>query len=369
MKIGTCVAKPGKMSFGHLEVMTHFDGTPERLPVIIAAGRHDGPCFWVTGNIHGDEYVGLLAVQGGVTRALADRLDDLHGTVVALPTLNPAGLRVGRREAYYDPTTDPNRTFPDANPYADAEPAEGEDDDTPTPYEVVSNVYFELMRQTAHYHVDLHAMSIQSTPFTLVDHLLYHGEDDRPRMEKLSAEMHSLARAFGVPVINEFPSRKYIKNRLHRSTGGAAVHVLGIPSITPELGMGGDVEPKALRAGIAGVHNALVWAKMLPDDPIIIDWIPQPDLGYPVRREPHPRPTVTGIAAKLVAPGDVLRAGDPVAELRDIWGRPLGDNGYLRTGKDGWVLNLRPGVGVYPNRAIIDLAVRDDDPLVLPWPK
>ena len=127
--------------------------------------------------------------------------------------------------------------------------------------------------------------------------------------------------------------------------------------------------PKALRAGIAGIHNALVWAEMLPDDPIAIDWIPHPDLGYPVRREPHPRPAVTGIAAKLVAPGDVVRAGDPVAELRDIWGRPLGDDGYLRTEKDGWVLNLRPGVGVYPNRAILDLAVRDDDPLALPWPE
>jgi hypothetical protein len=33
------------------------------------------------------------------------------------------------------------------------------------------------------------------------------------------------------------------------------------------------------------------------------------------------------------------------------------------------VLNLRPGVGVYPNRAILDLAVRDDDPLALPWPE
>jgi uncharacterized protein len=203
MKIGTCVAKPGKMTFGYLDVMTHFDGTPERLPVVIAAGRHDGPCFWVTGNIHGDEYVGLLAVQGGVTRALADRLDDLRGTVVALPTLNPSGLRVGRREPYYDPATDPNRTFPDANPHADPELAEGEDDDTPTPYEAVSNVYFELMRQTANYHIDLHAMSIQSTPFTLIDHLLYNGEEERARMEKLAAEMHGLARAFGVPVIKK----------------------------------------------------------------------------------------------------------------------------------------------------------------------
>lgn len=369
MKIGTCTAKPGKMTYGYLEVMTHFDGTPERLPVVIAAGRHDGPCVWVTGNIHGDEYVGLLAVQSGVTRALTNRLGELHGTVVALPTLNPAGLRVGRREPYYDPTTDPNRTFPDANPHAEPDLADSEDDDNPTPYEVISNIYFELIRQTANYHIDLHAMSIQSTPFTLRDHLLCNGEADRPRMEKLAAEVDALARAFGIPIINEFPSRKYIKNRLHRSTSGAIVHVLGIPSITPELGMGGDVEPKALRAGIAGIHNVLVWAKMLPDDPIAIDWIPQPDLGYPVRREPHPRPSVAGIAAKLVTPGDVLRAGDPVAELRDIWGRSLGEDGYLRTEKDGWVLNLRPGVGVYPNRAIIDLAVRDDDPPVLPWPK
>jgi predicted deacylase len=212
-------------------------------------------------------------------------------------------------------------------------------------------------------------MSIQATPFTLVDHLLYNGEEERPRMEKLAAEIHSLARAFGIPVVNEFPSRKYIRSKLHRSTGGAAGHVLRIPSITPELGMGGDVESKALRAGVAGIHNALVWAKMLPDDPIAIDWIPQPDLGYPVRREPHPRPNMSGIVAKLVEPGDIVRAGDPVAELRDIWGRPLGEDGYLRTEKEGWVLNLRPGVGVYPNRAIMDLAVRDDDPLVLPWPE
>lgn len=43
-KIGTAQAKPGTMSYGWLEVLTHFDGTPERLPVVIACGRHDG---WV----------------------------------------------------------------------------------------------------------------------------------------------------------------------------------------------------------------------------------------------------------------------------------------------------------------------------------
>jgi predicted deacylase len=368
IQIGTAEARPGEMTFGWLEVLRHFDGTPERLPVVIAAGRHDGPCLWITGNIHGDEYVGLLAVQGGVTQGLARRLHELHGTVVAIPTLNPAGLRVGRRQPYYDSGTDPNRTFPDAD-QQDAVPSEDEEG-RPTPYELVSSIYFEKLRETASYLIDLHAMDIQAVPFTIRDHVLYKGEEHRADAEALSAQVEGLARAFGLPVVNEYPARKYLRSKLHRSTAGAAVHVAGIPAITPELGMGGDVEPLALRAGIAGIHNALVWAQMLRDEPVAIDWVPQPDLGYPVRREGHPRPKQAGVVHKLVRPGETVRAGQPVAELRDIWGRPLGDDGgLLRTAHDGWVINLRSGVAAYPNNVIMDLAIRDDEPLVEPWPE
>jgi len=376
LRIGTCEARPGKMTIGYLEMMTHFDATPERLPVVIACGREDGPCLWVTGNIHGDEYVGLLAIQSAVTQGLAKRLRDLRGTVVALPTLNPAGLRVGRRQPYYDARTDPNRTFPDAtktDPNVShetlAEENETDEEAYPTPYTTVSERYFDLMRASASYLIDLHAMDIQATPFTIRDHVLYRGEDQRPAAERLAAQVDGLARAFGIPVVNEYAAKKYVAQKLHRSTAGAALHVAGIPAITPELGMGGDVEPLALRAGIAGIHNALVWAGMLPDPPIVIDWIAQPELGYPVRRESHPRAEAAGVFHKLVRPGEVVFKDQPVAELRDIWGRPLGnDHGFIRTQKDGWVLSLRSGVGVYPGQPVMDIAVRDDDPLVEPWP-
>ncbi len=381
LRIGTCEARPGKMSFGYLEVLTHFDGTVERLPVVIACGKEEGPCLWVTGNIHGDEPVGLVVIQSAVTQGLAKRLRDLRGTVVALPTLNPAGLRVGRRQPYYDARTDPNRTFPDAAKVSDdvsreTSGASQNEDDTeedeayPTPYVAVSERYFDLMRASANYLIDLHAMDIQATPFTIRDHILYRGEEQRPAAERLAAQVDGLARAFGIPIVSEYTARKYIAQKLHRSTAGAAAHVAGIPAITPELGMGGDVEPNALRAGVAGIHNALVWAGMLPDAPIVIDWIAQPDLGYPVRCEPHPRASAAGVFHKLVRPGEVVFKDQPVAELRDIWGRPLGDDrGFIRTQKDGWVLSLRSGVGVYPGQAIMDLAVRDDDPLVEPWPE
>jgi predicted deacylase len=351
------------MTFGRLEILRHVDGGAEELPVVIACGKRDGPCLWVTANIHGDEYVGLLAVQRAVTRDLAGRLGELRGTVVALPTLNPAGLRVGRRQAYYDPNTDPNRTFPDASA------GEIDDDEPPSPYAQASAVYFELLRQTATYLIDLHAMDIQATPFTIRDHVLYRDEERRAEAERLAGRLDSLARAFGLPVVNEYGAKKYLKRRLHRSTAGAALHVAGILAITPELGMGGDVDPLALSAGIAGVYNALVWAEMLPDDPVTIDWIPQPDLGYPVTRLPHPLVPEPGIVNALVRPGEIVRSGQPVAELTDIWGRPLGEDGLIRTEHEGWVLSLRSGAQGHRHRPVMDLAILDDEPLVQRWPE
>jgi predicted deacylase len=279
-------------------------------------------------------------------------------------------MRLGIRQPYYDRSTDPNRTFPDAAS-ADREMLDVEEDEEehPTPYEQASGKYFEVLRETATYLIDLHAMDVQATPFTIRDHVLYRGEEQRSAAENLAARLDGLARAFGIPVVNEYAARKYVKQKLHRSTAGAALHVAGIPAITPELGMGGgDVDPNALRAGIAGIHNVLVWAEMLPDAPVAIDWIPQLDMGYPVRRWPHPRAAQAGIVHRMVRPGEIVRAGQAVAELRDIWGRPLAD-GMIRSQKDGWVLNLRPGVAAYCNRPVMDLAVRDDEPLVEPWPE
>lgn len=178
-----------------------------------------------------------------------------------------------------------------------------------------------------------------------------------------------ILRAFGIPEVNEYAARKYLTSQLHRSTAGAALHVAGIPAITPELGMGGDVEPRALRAGVAGIHNVMIWTGMLPGDPTVVNWISQPDLGYAVRREPHPRPPVAGIIEKLVTPGELVCIGQPVAQVHDILGRAAGeDDGLLRSLKDGRVINLRSGTGVYPGHAVMDFAVRDDCPLVEPWP-
>lgn len=359
-QLGTATARPGEISFGYLEVVELPTGISERAPVVLACGRGDGPTFWFTGNIHGNEYTGLLAIQRAITERLAGELDQLRGTVVAVPSLNPAGLRVSKRQPYFDPSTDPNRTFP-------GQKKEQSEEDFPTPYEQFSIRLTEAIRASADYLVDLHCAHLRSVPFTIRDRLFYRDEAGRARAEKLSEQIDGLAQAFGLPVVNEFSAKKYLSEELHRSTGGVAVHELGIPSITPELGASEFVDPLALRAAIAGIRNALLWAGMLDGEPERIDWIPQPQLGFPVRRESHPRAPASGIAHALCNPGDLVRAGDALFEVRDIWGRSNGD-GVVCSEHDGWVIGLRGHVAVYKHVSLATLAVRDEEPLVAQWP-
>ncbi len=365
-ELGTARATRGAMSFGYLEMLELPTGITERLPVVLACGRRDGPTFWVTANIHGNEYTGLLAVQRAITEQLAGQLDRLRGTVVAVPTLNPAGLRVSKRHPYFDEETDPNRTFPTKK-----KAEEEQDEDPPTPYEQFSTRLYALMLASADLHVDLHCAHLRSIPFTIRDRVLYHKEEEREEALRLAERVEGLARAFGLPVVTEFSAKRYLREKLHRSTGGALVHEARIPSITPELGATSFVDPAGLRAAIAGVRNVLIWAEMLEGEPEKITWIPQPDLGYPVRRETHPYSPASGIAWTLRQLGEVVHPGEPIAELRDIWGRPMtaaGGDGLIRSEQEGWIIGFYSEVAVYRNSPIATLAVRDDEPLIARWP-
>jgi hypothetical protein len=57
-----------------------------------------------------------------------------------------------------------------------------------------------------------------------------------------------------------------------------------------------------------------------------------------------------------------------VAEVRDLWGRPLGD-GWLRAEHDGFVIGRSHGIFYYPGDAVLGMAIRDDAPLVAPYPE
>jgi hypothetical protein len=286
----------------------------------------------------------------------------LRGTVVAMPALNPAGLRTLQRQAYYH-DGDPNRLFPDGRtrqPDPDQAP--------PSALEQAYRRLFEDLRASANYFFDLHCISIGSLSFVFRDRVLYRQGDAaaRQRAEATSTQMEAMARAYGHTLIADYSVGKYIDEKLHRSTSAALAMLAGIPALTAELSSSYTPQPEIVNASLAGLRNVLRWAGMLPGDPEPITGIKIVDPGFPTRRRSVARVTQPCFAHHLVEPGDVVKIGDPLVEMRDAWGRVLGT---LTSEYDGFVISRPRGILFYPGEATLLLAIRDDEPLVGEYPE
>lgn len=348
---GDMVVAPGELAHGWFELAALSTGHVERLPVTILHGRAPGPVLWLTANIHGDEVTGLSVVHALVG---ADLLSELRGTIVAIPTLNPAGLHTRRRESFLD-RRDPNRLFPG---FPD-EP--GADHERPSVLEVgYARLFAELRR--ADLLVDLHCYGLRAGCFVIRDRVLWRREDERPEALELARRLEQLCAWTHLPIVNEVPARRYLDAKLHRSTSGAALLQAKIPAITVELGLTGGVDPAARAIGIAAVLNVLRGAGMLPGQPAPIAGLRVPPLPFPVMRDLVPRARATGILHYLVEPGDVVRIGDRLATLSDIHGRPFA-GGEILAEHDGWILALPRGAVCFEGEAVVHMAVRDDGPL------
>lgn len=356
LAVGTAEAAPGELARGHLTVTDLPTGGTEDLPVLVANGTADGPRLWLTGAVHGDEVTGLAAVQDALDERLPERLT---GQVVAVPAVNPAGLRRTERTSYYG-GDDPNRYFPD--PEVDAEDRVR----PPRVQERIDRRLYEAFTETAPADalLDLHTAQIGSAPFVIRDRVLYGTVRDEAAAEALSEALGALAAALEVPVVREYEPAEYVDQSLQRSTAGAALNNAGIPALTLELGTHGVVDERQRALGVAAVYRAMVHLGLLDDVP---GWAPDRSasgpVSYPVRRAVHPHTDTAGLVRHRVEPGDVLEAGDTVAEVVAPTGE---ERATVATEHDGYVLGRSEGVAAYEGDALASLAVRDDGALVAP---
>jgi predicted deacylase len=365
LTVGTAQASPGQVVYGWFDAVGLPTGEADRFPVMIAQGRHDGPTLWVTGSIHGNEHTGMASIHHLMTPELAG---DLRGTVVGIPTLNPAGMRIQERRPYYE-LSDPNRLFP--KPLAGPR----DPDDVPSAIELAYERLFEVIRDTADFLVDLHNAYIGSIPFSFRDPVFFTEPTKAPSLrtreeaEALQARTGEMLAAFGFSMINEFVTDAYLRNNLHRSVSGAALNTASIPAFTSELGSFLHLDKGVVESTVAGLRNVMRWAGMLAGEMEPITQIPVVNAGYPVRRHLHPRVPEAGIICPLLREGEIFTKGQPIARLVDVWGRPIGpEDGLLRTEFDGWVMCYLSGIMRYVNEAVAMLAVRDDTALVVPYP-
>lgn len=357
LQLGTLKSAPGRITYGRLPLLSFPTGGEEHIPLMIAQGQAKGPCLWVTTGIHGDEHAGLQVVHQLVTRDLVRRL---HGTLVVIPGLNPAGLRTGQRMPYYQ-RDDPNRLFPD-HPSKEPRP------DPPTPVEAAFAQIFEWIKGSADFLIDMHNSWPGSPPFVFRDRVWYDAATQKREARALLGRMNALIDAIGLSGVTEYPMKKYLARNLHRSVSGSTLNVARIPAVTVELGTGLTPDPVIVSAMVTSLMNVMRWAGMLDDAPEPITTVPVVRPPFPARRDMSPRVPVACIIRHLVRPGALLRAGDPVAEMRDIYGRPVA-GGVLRSEHEGWVMGLVEGIVRYPRDAVVGMAIRDDEPLIAPYPK
>jgi predicted deacylase len=367
MELGTADAAPGELADGYLDVTDLPTGAPERLPVVVAEGVEDGPTVWVTAGIHGDEHTGLAAAQDAMTETLPDQL---RGTVVCLPVLNPAGLRRTARSSYYH-DDDPNRYFPDP----DAERVR-----PPRVQELIDRRLFDAFADSADALVDLHTAGVRSTPFVIRDRVLYdedavadaRADEPSPGAQRteagarrLAARLESLVDAASLPVVNEYAADEYTARNLQRSTAGAALNGAGIPAFTVELGSPQVVEEDTRALGVRVVYDVLRELDMVDALPSGVDAADEPyeaPLDGPVKRHRGPRTETPGLVRHRVQPGDVVEAGETVADVVT----PHGERrAAVTVDHDGYVI-WRSGVTAYENDPVASLAVRDDGDLVVP---
>ncbi len=364
IRLGETVSIPGTLQYGRFDALVHPTGHTEFLPVILAQGIEEGPCLWLTAGIHGPEHTGPAVLYRLLTQDLVNRM---RGTIVAIPALSPAGLRTMTREPYHA-GKDPNRLWPDGKPQAPADP----DKDPPTSLEKAYARLFDQVLATADAMIDYHNAWTGSLSFSFLDRVFYRtdmdAEGNKAEAELLSARQMELLRAYGHTIVCEMPADKLIEDELHRSTTAAAMYIGKIPSFTVELGTGEMPDPAIVAASVSGTRNVMRLLGMLDGGAEPISGIKVVDPGYLCRRLSTPRTPEPGVVLHRVEAGDLVKAGDIVADLLDIWGRPIGE-GVLRSEYDGFVLGRQHGIYYYPGEAVLSLAVRNEAPIIAPYPE
>jgi len=366
MKVFNLESKPGEKVFGYIDMFEYPHGTIEKLPVALIEGLEDGPKFLLSGNIHGDELHGLVTLQEVIQELDPNKI---KGTIIIFPTLNPGGLLTQTRAPFYA-QKDPNRLWPDPKPkkkpklkYHDPYDENLDEDDFPNIQEVFYTKLYEIFT-SVDYYIDLHCHAIQSVPYSYIDRIYYDEkkEGDEILAQEVFDKTKSLVESFGFTIVLESPPRSYFREKLQRSTTGSFSNKLRKPGFTVELGGATIVDTNIIKAAKIGVYNTLKWANMLEGEIEKISNIKI--LEGELWREINIRSKHSGFFVTVVGIGEIVEKGQPIIEIRDIFGKV---KETIIAQERGAILGVWDGVKCYPNSEIGVFLIKNDIDAIMPW--
>lgn len=287
------------------------------LPVTVVRGAEDGPGFFLTAALHGDEVNGVEIIRRVLLEIDPKRL---AGTIFAAPVVNVFGFI--HQSRYLPDRRDLNRSFPGS--------ARGS---------LASRLAHTLMSEVVEhcdYGVDLHTGSLHRNNWPQIRVDL----DDGPATE--------LAVTFGAPVaLHSRPPEGSLRRAANRT---------GVHTVTFE---GGEIlrfSEHSLEVGAAGVRRCLHHVGMIEHAP------PAPEREVQLsRRSPWVRAPLGGILRMDVELGERVEKDRPLGKIAG----PLGEGEtVLRSSAAGTIIGLTDNPLVNRGDAVAHIARPDeeDDP-------
>ena len=259
-----------------------------QLPVIVVAGKKEGPVLWINGTVHGDELNGSYAAW-----ELSGEIDpeQLSGTLVVTPICNPIAFECRNKISAID-NMDMDTAFP------------GDPEGMMT--QRIAHLIYREIKANAGAVISFHTMATpyRADPYSV--RKIIPGVSD-----SVNQVSEGMQRAFGV-VTNCVVDLRGDTNELPGVTSGALDITCmkdGIPAFMGEMGQGGKVETEYVEAAKKGILNVMRYLKML-DGPV-----EKPGRQVLITKRRFLRSDKGGMIRMNVKSGDEVKAGESLLDL------------------------------------------------------
>jgi hypothetical protein len=287
---------PASRAKGRIPVGTMASGAEIAIPYILLKGAREGPCLWISGQVHGAEINGILAAMDFIGELSPA---EVRGSVVVSPTANPPALDARFKYAPQD-GQDLDQTFP-GNAGA-------------LTSNRLSAALFDELRGCADLVVSMHTLP------PIYDCNPYGVYKQHPDGKVGEAELLRLVSFFRPAVVCRM-SVEPGQGELPGHIPGALDYqclALGIPAFMIELGAGGREDRAHVRQGVEGFmgvagHMGLV----------------EPSVKAPtetlcrVTRRTHVTCGNGGLFRRLRGSGEPVRAGEALGRIVDLHGETV----------------------------------------------
>lgn len=281
LEIGGITIQPGETKRVELKMPPLYTDTSMSIPVHVQRGKRDGPTFFVSAAIHGDEINGIEIIS----RLLKSKsLRGLRGTLIAVPMVNVYGVL--NQSRYLPDRRDLNRSFPGSQKGSLA----GR----------IAHLFLTEIVAKCEMGIDLHTGAIHRSNLPQIRANL----DDQQTLE--------MAEAFGLPVLLNADIRP---GSLRQSAADMGAKVL-----LYEAGEALRYDEFSIRAGVKGIINVMREIGMMNK---------RKRKGHEIkhfvaRQSGWVRATESGFLSYIASLGDHVEKGDVLGIIADPYGTELG---------------------------------------------